>query len=189
MATTVLYRISSNEVVKISKKGQLFSDRDATYWGVLTDPPFPDGTNLRPEVPDGRLGDLRVLGLAKIWDGTDVRNAAQAEIDSFAPPELDDENIQDSVGARDFLQTHPRFRKIFKALLKRIIAENNTQAAKTNDLITVQWNQFKADVDSSTNLAQLKTAVAALPVIAGDLPTRTLAQAVTALSNDVDKAD
>jgi len=187
MPTTVLYRISSGEVVKISTKGQTFSDRDTTYWGVLTDPNLPDGTKVFDPADVGLTP--RALDFAKIWDGTDVRNATQAELDGFAAPETDDENTQDAAAADDFLQTHPRFRKIFKAMLKRIIAENNTQAAKTNDLIVAQWNQFKTDVASSANLGQLQTAVAALPTIAGDLPTRTLAQAVTALTSDISKDD
>ena len=47
--TTVLYRISSDEVLKNSTRGQLFAERDSAVFGVLTDPTFPDGTDVRDE--------------------------------------------------------------------------------------------------------------------------------------------
>ncbi len=37
MATTVLYRVSSGEVYKISTKGQMFPSIDSNYFGYLTD--------------------------------------------------------------------------------------------------------------------------------------------------------
>ena len=119
MPTTVLYRKSSNEVVKISAKGQTFSDRNTTYWGVLTDPTFTDGT----ECVDADF-NLRVLGYSKIQvGGTTVRNATQLEIDTFAGFETADENLQDKTGAQDLFKIHPRFRKVFKAMLEEFVSE------------------------------------------------------------------
>jgi hypothetical protein len=40
---TVLYRKRSNEVLKISTKGQSFTDVNAALFGVLVDPDLPDG--------------------------------------------------------------------------------------------------------------------------------------------------
>ncbi len=112
MAYTVLYRKSSNEVVKISNKGQPFADRNKTYWGVLTDPIFVDGTDCRDE-----NWKLRVLGYAKIAEPENnrVRNATQEEIDSFADYQTNDEKAQDRDAAKDFLSIHPRFRKLMIA--------------------------------------------------------------------------
>ena len=125
---TVLYRISSGEVVKITSKEQTFSDRDQTYWGVLTDPPFPDGVEVRPRTPEGRSGNLRVLGFAKIWDNIDVRNATEAEIDNFAVEENEDEISQDAQAADDLMTLHPRFRRAFTALLRAASPPGRTKA-------------------------------------------------------------
>lgn len=123
MATTALYRKSSNEVIKIASSGQTFADRDTTYWEVLTDPSFPDGQDTH----DGGVGvpgDLRVLGYSKIQvGGTTVRNATQLEIDTFEPAEIDDENKQDMEGGIVLFEDHHRFRKLFKAMLKEFVLE------------------------------------------------------------------
>lgn len=175
---TALYRIASGEVVKISLTGQPFADRNQTYWGVLTDPTLPDGNQCREVLQDGTLGPLRTLGFAKIRVGTTVRNATQGEIDTFAALETADENSQDATEVIAWFDTHPRFRKAFKAMVKRVIAENNLQAT--------QWNTFRAQVALASNLADLKTRVANNTT---DMPTRTLQQALTALAGDVSAND
>ena len=93
--TTALYRLSSNEVIKISVKNQQFAERDTAFWGVLTDPTTPDGTNVRNESTDPP-GPLRELGFAKIAEPglNNVRNATQLEIDTFEPAEIDDDLAQ-----------------------------------------------------------------------------------------------
>jgi len=169
---TALYRISSNEVVKISLSDQQFPDRDTNFWGVLSDPPFPDGTAVRDPA-----GDLRVLGYAKINDAGTVRNAIQAEIDTFAAAQEDDENQQDATGAQALFLVHPRNRKLMTAFADIIKDEMN---------ILRGWlTQFKADVAAANNLSDLKTSVAAQP----DLPDRTLAQLKTAITARIDKDD
>lgn len=120
MAITVLYRINGKEVIKISSKGQTFADRNGTYWGVLTDPPLPDGTEFKN---DDR--ELKILGFAKIWDGTNVRNATQAEIDNFVVAESDDDKLQDKDEAINLFKTHPRFRKMMIAFADIIKDEIN----------------------------------------------------------------
>jgi len=172
MATTVLYRKSSGEVVKISAKGQTFADRNQTYWGVLTDPAFTDGQVCRDE-----NGDLRVLGFAKINDTGTVRNATQPEIDGFAAIEDEDENNQDADAAIDLFESHPRFRKMMVAFADILKDEFN---------LLRQWQMsFKAEVAAASNLNDLKTSVAALP----GLPDRTLAQLKTAITNRISKDD
>lgn len=180
MATTALYRINGNEVLKVSIKGQPFSDRDPIYFGVLTDPVLPDGAAVRQTLPDGTLGPMRVLGYAKIAvPGTNtVRSATQAEIDDWAAAETADENAQDAARVAELFQTHPQWRKAFKALLKRILFLRGQEAA--------QWNAFRAQVAAATSLSDLKTRVAANTE---DLATYTLAQALTALLGDVSEED
>jgi len=178
MPTTALYRIRSGEVVKISLKGQPFSDRDQTYWGVLTDPTCPDGTAVRETLADGTLGPLRVFGYAKQYQAPNtVRNSTQLEIDIYDEAETADENAQDAERVSQLFTMHPQWRKAFKALLKRILSVTNAEATK--------WNDFRAEVAAAASLADLKVRVAAL----GTLPTYTLIQAVTALLNDIDPDD
>ncbi len=124
MATTVLHRTTSGEVLKISPKGQLFADADPAYWSVLTDPPFPDGTANRDTIgPD--LGPLRQLGFQKHFDGGDVRNATQPEIDGYQAFQDTDESLADKLEAQKFFDTHPRFRKAFKAMAVLMMDEVN----------------------------------------------------------------
>lgn len=175
MAITALYRVSTNEVVKISLSGQSFSDREPTYWGVLTDPTLTDGN----QTIDAN-GNLRVLGIAKfaVVGSNTVRNATQAEIDTFAAGQTADENAQDAEAVVSWMNTRPQERKFVAALIKRIISENNLQAA--------QWNAFRAQVALATNLANLQSRVANNTT---DMPTRTFAQALTALIGDVSAND
>ncbi len=143
MVTTVLYRIYGGEVIKISEKGQLFADRNVAYWGVLTDPPLPDGTDTRN--PTDPNVELRVLGFAKIWDGSNVRNATQAEIDTFPIAEDADGKLQDKDSAIDLFQNHPRFRKMMVAFA---------------DIIKDEINILRAEHGlSARTLTQLKNAI------------------------------
>ena len=191
MANTVLYRISSGEVVKISTRGQILDNISPTYFAYLTDPSMPDGTDNR-ETIDGQWGPARVLGYQKIAiPGSDlVRNATQPEIDAFAGFQTEDENNLDASGATSFLETHPRFRKVFKAILKLLVQqllENSN--VKQNQMID-QWNQFKVDVAGASNLGNLKTDLAAQPSITSDLPeTATLTTIANQLKALIDKDD
>jgi len=179
MATTVLYRISSNEVIKISTRGQLFDDRDTTFWGVLTDPSLPDGNQVRDNT--GELpGPLRVLGLAKfaVVGTNTVRNATQTEIDGFAAPETDDDNQQDASRAADLGDIHPQFRKMFKSVSKAAVRENNIMANR--------YNELRAQMLAATSLGDLQTRITNNTQ---DAPTRTNQQAFDALRTDVSKDD
>jgi hypothetical protein len=192
MPTTALYRKSSNEVVKISAVGQTFDDRDSNYWGILTDPTTPDGTEVRETLANTRLGPLRVLGFAKIAEpgSNNIRNAIQAEIDTFAAAETDDNDQLDADQTGSLLENHPMWRKYSKALLKTIIEEVLENGnVKINEMVS-QWNQFKADTATASNLAQLQASVAALPEILPDLnETATVAQALSKIKAKVNKAD
>lgn len=170
--TIVLYRINGGEVVKIATSGQAFADRNVTYWGVLVDPTFIDGQEARDS-----NWNLRVLGFAKIWDGVNVRNATQAEIDNFVIAEADDDKLQDRDGAIDLFQTHPRFRKMMAAFSDILKDEFNSLR---------QWQEsFKSAVAAANNLSDIKTGVAGLP----SLPDRTLAQLKTAIQNRMSEND
>lgn len=157
--TTALYRLSGGEVVKISLTNQAFAQRDTNYWGVATDPAFPDGIELR----ENGNGPLRVLGFAKIMDGGSCRNATAPEIATFATAETADENLMDQTGARGLFAVHPRWRKLQIAIIDVNILEFNIQR---------EWNMdLKAGVAAATNLTEFKAAIAALP----DQAPRTLA--------------
>ena len=122
---TVLYRKSSGEVYKISLINQPFAAVDQTYWGILTDPPMPDGTDAREKLADGTIGPLRQGGFSKIWDGSEVRNATGAEIAGFETAEAEDNKNADASGALELFKTHPQFRKAFTAFAKVMLAEIN----------------------------------------------------------------
>ena len=117
--TTVRYRKSSGEVLKISLKGQTFAQLDTTYWGVFLSANFSDGVDFSP------LGQLGIAKIAIPGIPNVVRNATSAEIDTFAVRKLNDKNIQDREAARDFLRQHPRFRKVLTALVDVLIDEIN----------------------------------------------------------------
>ena len=180
--TTALYRISSNEVLKISVKDQSFSDRDTAVFGVLIDPATPDGTEVREQTDD--LGPLRELGFAKIADtvGNDCHNAIQVEIDTFAAAEEDDENVLDATQAQSLLLVHPQFRKMMTAFSDILKDEIN--------LLRQRNVQLQNDIAAAANNANafvgdLKASVAAYPV----QTDRTLAQLKTQIRNRISKDD
>ena len=191
MATSVLYRKSSGEVKKISTKGQVFPHINMTVFGYLTDPSLPDGTQNLERI-DNQLGLSRQLGYQKIAIPASnlVRNATQAEIDTFAGFELEDNNQLDANGAVAFLENHPRFRKIFVGILKLLVDQLLEKSnVKQNEMIT-QWNSFKSGIASATSLADIKSGVAALPTIDPDLPdTATLIQIRDQLKAMISKDD
>ena len=181
MATAItLYRLSSNEVIKISvmTSPQTFDSRDTDFFGTLVDPSYPDGTSVFD--PDDEPPIKRKFGFAKFADvgGDEVRNATQVEIDTWAAAELDDDNQADANRAADLGDTHPQFRKIFKSLLKSVVRENNIMAT--------QWNEFRVQVSLATDFNDLKTRVAA---DTSDVPIRTNQQAFDALRPDINKDD
>ena len=186
--STALYRITSNEVVKISLKDQPFSGIDATYWAVLTDPTLPDGSDATQDE-----GGLRELGYSKISEpgSNNIRNATQLEIDTFEGFENEDNKLMDADRASHLLETHPSFRKVFKAFLKLVVINQLLEKSnvKQNEMID-KWNQYKTDLGNATSLAAIKTAVAALPDITSNLPeTATLSQIATQLKALIDKDD
>lgn len=150
MPTTVLYRINSGEVWKINVGGQLFSDRDTAYFGVLTDPTFTDGMQLRESLPGGDMGPLRVSGFAKWADpgGNSVRNATQAEINGFETVQDDDEAQMDADEAGELLKNHPRWRKftmlMFKAM-NRIRTDAGLPAWSKPQIVTFIDNNLSKD--------------------------------------------
>jgi hypothetical protein len=120
---TVLYRITSGEVLKISTKGQAFPDINPMQFAVLTDPDLPDGSeNVESDNPH-----LRVLGFQKIADPENniVRDASQAELDLFSQAEIEDDDMMDKLFARVFMNDHPRFKKLMKATVKVLVDEIN----------------------------------------------------------------
>lgn len=183
MAHTALYRIVSGEVVKIShetatKTPQQFAERNTAYWGVLQSPTLPDGVTQVTRNPDGTIS--RTLGEA-LWadvSGNAVLVATQPQIDAYAAGETADEHAQEADRAKIMINVSPRYRKVFKALLKRMLQVTNSNAA--------QINGIKSAIAGASNLAEIRTAVAALPTLPDSI---TLQQAITALLNDVSGDD
>ncbi len=169
--TTVAYRKRSGEVLKISAKNQDFATLNPTYFGALTDPTFTNGTTYKP---------LRVLGTAKIWDGSTVRNATQAEIDTFAGAETIDENKQFAALGEQLIENDQLQRRVWKAFLK--LAIKGELVEKTNANI----EGIKTAIANATNLGTLKTEIAALPTVTTSV---TLAQMITALKNEISEDD
>ena len=140
MATTVLYRISSNEVIAISAQGELFDIYSSAYYGVLSDPPFTDGTEYRDP-----SGNKNVFGYAKINDNGTIRNATQNEIDTFAGFEQDDNNQIQATKASNYFQSDPKFRRIMTAFA---------------DILVDEFNILRAEHGlNDRTLSQLKTAI------------------------------
>lgn len=175
MATTALYRKNGGECIKISTIGQPFADRNTDYWGILTDPLTPDGT----EASENNNAVLRVFGYSKIaLPGTNtVRNATQGEIDTFAGKEGEDKALMDKGRAVQLFETHPQFRKLMIAFADVIKNEINLVRGWTVD--------FKAEVAAASNLGDLKTRVAVMAT----LDDRTLSQLKTTITNRVSEND
>lgn len=178
-----LYRKSSNEVLKWSGTQQ-FSEADSVYFGVAIDPVTPDGTEVRDR-SGPEPGPLRQLGFAKIYvPGTNtIHNATQLEIDGFAAFDLGDRQAQDKELAQGYFDeasrfTSPVIRKILKALVKLIVNEHNTMAAR--------FNELRAEMLAASNLADLKARIGANTQ---DFPVRTLVQAKNALLNELQPND
>ena len=165
-----VYRISSNEVVKIGDVVSL--EGYGNLFAMLSDPTYTDGTDYKD--PNG---DLRVLGYAKINDGGVVRNATQPEIDTFAPAALDDKNQKWADRVVASIQNDPEMRRIVAALIKGIIKEDNDIRGWVQD--------FMDAVAASTSLADYQSRVAAL-----DRPVdREFQDAKTYIINQVSKDD
>ena len=114
---TVGYRMSSGEVMKISlaTPNQDFSLWPSAYYGQLTDPPFPDGTQNR-----NGAEQIRRFGFQKHNDAGTVRNSTQAEIDGYAAFEDADTDKEDRDGAEHHLENNPQMRKVMRGIVKGI---------------------------------------------------------------------
>ena len=113
-ATTALYRISSGEVIAISTEDNPYTGNPDIF-AVISNATYPDGTTF----------SKRVLGAAKILDGTVIRNATQSEIDAFQAAAIDDRNIKDAAEAIEYLQTDAKIRRILTAFADIIVSEIN----------------------------------------------------------------
>lgn len=155
MATFFIYRVNGGEVLTVSVNSQSgFSSKFAQ----IQDPSTPDGID---------------LGTRKIRDGSTVRNATQAEIDNFPVAQAADELDEKRTFYNSLLDLGEIRGVALKAIASVVIDELN---------VIRQWvMSFKTEVAAATNLADLKTRVAALP----NLNDRTAAQARTAVKNAI----
>jgi hypothetical protein len=203
---TALYRKNGGEGIKYSLINQSFAEADPTYYGVLTNPTIPNGTQIREPlviVPgQPRYGPRRQLGWAKIAiPATNTwRNATQLEIDFFDDAEGIDEQAIDAAQAREQVIKHPFVARVLWSLLRMIVASTNQQntrinlmAVKTNLLLT-QWASMKTIMNSGVSVATMRTQIGALPAIAADIPetlpaSRTAAAVGQDIRNDILNAD
>ena len=149
MATTCIYRISSNEVIRIDTNGSLFEAEVTDYVALKKGATYSDGSSIYDT-----SGKTRVFGYAKILDGDTVRNATQIEIDTFRAFEIDDAKQIQADSAISYFSSDSKFRRIMVALIKGIVKEDNENRKWIRD--------FKDAVAASTSLANLQTRVAAL---------------------------
>lgn len=125
--THAFYRLRTGEVIAVARKRtdgtiQDWLSRDPTlvmYFGQAVDPFTPDGDNV-VDRSQAQLGPPWQLGFAKYYDvrTNTVRNATQAEIDTYGGGEDEDEKDRDVDGAKEFMKTHPQHRKMIQALFK-----------------------------------------------------------------------
>jgi hypothetical protein len=105
-----LYRINGGEVLGVSTSANAYQGVDSTYFATATDPAAPDGVD---------------LSTPKIWDGTKIRNATQAEVSNFPTARTADQNLIDRGKAIEWLQSNPVQRKILRALVSVLVDEIN----------------------------------------------------------------
>lgn len=167
---TVLYRKNGGEVLKYSPRNQSFAEVDTEFFGVLTDPTTPDGTDIRERVGK-QFGKYRQLGFAKraLPDENRIQNATQEEIDEWDNKEGEDDQAQDAKQAKVQLDNHPLLGRLIRALSRRLITHHVETNARVNQVIT-QWESFKADVLTAGSLTALKQDVRAMTDIRSDLP-------------------
>ena len=118
--TTALYRITSKEVYNISPTDDMFFEESTKYNIVATNVTLPDGAET---ISPG--GYFRVLGYAKILDGTIVRNATQEEINTFLPARTSDKNAKQAEQAKEYFQNDPKFRRVITAFAVILVDEIN----------------------------------------------------------------
>jgi len=158
-----LYRINGGEILGVSIDPNAWDMINTTYYNTVTDPPTPDGVD---------------LGVKKIFDAPNVRNATAGEIANFPIAAATDENLVARNSANTGLDASATSNfKLFRAEALLVIDEINALR---------QWTvSFKAEVAAATSLANLQTRVASLPT----LNDRTGAQALTAIKNKISNGD
>lgn len=150
-ADYVLYRISSGEVLGYSVGHDFSPVLIDSSFAVDDNATYSDGTEIQD--PNGLF---RVLGYSKIYDNGVVRNATQNEIDGFNQSEINDNESIDAQKAIQYLNNHPKMKKILVALLTVLIDEQfNPTRAWLNDL--------REQVAASTSLADFQNRIANLP--------------------------
>ena len=163
------YRISSGEVLAI---GDNLRAQDI-YHAVVVDPVLTDGTATRGPVSN----EYRELGYAKIYTGSEVRNATQEEIDGFQAFRDDDNNKKIAAKAVALMVDDPRFRKIIAALIKGIIKEDNENRETLNAILD--------SIANATSLANFQSLAGAV-----ERPTdREFDDAKTYIINQISKDD
>lgn len=141
-ADTALYRISSGEVYKISTTDNMFLEETALneYYSVATSVTLIDGV----ETVDPS-GNRRMLGYAKILDGSNVRNATQIEIDTFAPAVIDDRNDGEANQTKSYFENDAKMRRIMTAFASILVDEINILRAE-HGLPDRTLQQFKTAI-------------------------------------------
>lgn len=135
---TFLYRINGGQVLGASVDAAAYANIDATLFGVLTNPTLLNGAD---------------LGVAKIWDGTRIRNATNPEITAFATAAAQDQIVSDRAIAKAWFQSNPVQRKVLRAIVSVIVDELNILRA--NDSLaprttTQAYTAVLARIDDGT---------------------------------------
>lgn len=151
-ATSVVYRESSGEVVRITD-GSTLGEENRPGFALVVDPVFIDGQDwLDPNY------EYRVLGYAKIYDSGVVRNATQVEIDTFYPTAVDDVKQIEADKAKSYFQNDEKFRRIMIAFTSILVDRFNADHQQMLNFV----NDLKQAVADATSLADFKSRVAAI---------------------------
>jgi hypothetical protein len=131
----ILYRKNGGEVLGASTDVTAYAGVDNTFFGTVTDPPFPQGSD---------------LSIPKIYDTAQVRNATAQEQATFVTAAATDDNLQQRVSALNLANNNPIQRKILMAIVSVLLDEINTLRT-TAGLGTRSMNQAKTAIQNKIN--------------------------------------
>jgi len=135
-----LYRKNGGYVEGMSSDAAAYAGADAALFATVTDPPTPDGLD---------------LGVLKVYDGANLRNATVGEISNYPAVIVADTTINYRNLAKQRLQNDVVLRKLLGAMVATILQSVNqvrTQPTTTFAAVTQQQaiNAILNNIDSGS---------------------------------------